>query len=216
MSHPLVKINENPVQCKKNPYPIANSVQSVSSNSGEERLAENISPDPKHVQPFMLKNLPSLGKNMWANFMNKKEEEIDLNLTPVHDYSRPESKNQIEPSQMRSDHRTRSLTSKINQSSEIFKVKEEYIFVFGGADQGAALNTVEVFDTHREIWRSFPGAQEGQICDNLLCKHTFNFQAVQFSFKNSSKLSGKMYLLGGEDLYGNNLSSVQEFNINQI
>lgn len=185
MSHPLVKITENPVQCKKNPYPIANSVKSVSSNS-EEHLAENISPDQKHISPFLLKNIPSLGKNMWANFMNKKEEELDhLNQTPVHDFARPGSKGQIEPSQMRSEYKSKSLTSKINQSSEIFKVKEEYIFVFGGADKEQALNTVEVFDTHREIWRSFQGKDEGIICDNHLCKHTFNFQAVQFSFKNS-------------------------------
>ena len=40
--------------------------------------------------------------------------------------------------------------------SGIFNVKEEYIFIFSGySNQGGLVNSVEVFDTQRDIWRSF-------------------------------------------------------------
>jgi len=39
--------------------------------------------------------------------------------------------------------------------SGIFNVKEEFIFVFSGLSNKGILNTVEVFDTLRDIWRIF-------------------------------------------------------------
>lgn len=39
--------------------------------------------------------------------------------------------------------------------SQIFKSKEEFIFVFGGFSANGFLNSVEVLDVKRGIWRHF-------------------------------------------------------------
>jgi|TARA_B110000285_G_C14503726_1_gene329244 hypothetical protein len=37
----------------------------------------------------------------------------------------------------------------------VFEAKEEFIFVFGGQSTHRILNSIEVFDVQREIWRLF-------------------------------------------------------------
>lgn len=60
-------------------------------------------------------------------------------------------------------------------------MKEEYIFVFSGFNEGF-LTSIEVFDVTRGIWRVFSEA----------CVHKIKFSAVQVS-------PDTIVLLGGKD-----------------
>ena len=40
-------------------------------------------------------------------------------------------------------------------NSDVFEAKEEFIFVFGGHSAYHNLNSIEVLDVQREIWRLF-------------------------------------------------------------
>ena len=55
---------------------------------------------------------------------------------------------------------------KTNQSfldySQIFKSKEEFLFVFGGFNTGGFIDSVEVLDVKRGIWRIFSGVIKGK------------------------------------------------------
>jgi hypothetical protein len=52
-----------------------------------------------------------------------------------------------------------ALATKFSEVSlafdSIFMAKEEFIFVFGGKNSTRTIDSVEVFDVHREIWREF-------------------------------------------------------------
>lgn len=113
------------------------------------------------------------------------------------------------------------VSSKLDQS-DIFKVKDEYLFVFGGQKDSSnqILNTVEVFDITSEIWREFTPNTERQTFErmkgNELCASTSCFQAVQFTHHKYSLFNDKIYLLGGQDQSGEPTSMVQEFNIHSM
>ncbi len=60
-------------------------------------------------------------------------------------------------------------------------MKEEYIFVFSGFNEGF-LQSVEVFDVCRGIWRIFKES----------CSHKTKFQSIQIS-------ENQIVLMGGKD-----------------
>ncbi len=62
---------------------------------------------------------------------------------------------------------TMQSESMINSYDTLFKMREEYIFVFSGFNE-RFLTSVEVFDVTRGIWREFQG----------LCSHRTKFNAV--------------------------------------
>mmetsp|Transcript_17829 Transcript_17829/g.12782 ORF Transcript_17829/g.12782 Transcript_17829/m.12782 type:complete len:151 (+) Transcript_17829:463-915(+) len=77
-------------------------------------------------------------------------------------------------------------------------MREEYIFVFCGFNE-RFLNSVEVFDVTRGIWREFPGAVSART----------KFQAVQVGPE-------QILLLGGKDEFGVPTDEVDEFNIKDM
>ena len=66
----------------------------------------------------------------------------------------------------------------------IFKMKEEYMFVFSGFND-RFLTSVEVYDVTRGIWREFSD----------LCSHRTKFNSIQVSEES-------ILLLGGKDEFG--------------
>jgi Kelch motif len=54
-----------------------------------------------------------------------------------------------------------TLKSACNEQS-LFQSKEEYVFVFGGFNANGFLNSVEVYDVKRGIWRNFKQVIKGR------------------------------------------------------
>ena len=78
------------------------------------------------------------------------------------------------------------MSSQINQS-ELYKVREEYIFIFGGKNkEGDQLSSVEVFDVQREICRLFDDRNDAESFDendfqnytHEVCKPVSDFHAI--------------------------------------
>ena len=97
--------------------------------------------------------------------------------------------------------------------SGIFNVKEEYIFIFSGySDQGGLQSSVEVFDTQRDIWRTFGNnisafgdLKEATAASNI-CNKRQKFEALSFynssmgcSDSNSTIQKDIIHLVGGRD-----------------
>jgi len=76
------------------------------------------------------------------------------------------------------------ISSIINQS-ELYKVQEEFVFIFGGQlsecnGKGSFNNSVEVFDVQREICREFHNFDDNESCAKgaEVCKPLSHFHAV--------------------------------------
>lgn len=93
--------------------------------------------------------------------------------------------------------------------SGIFTVKEEFIFVFGGNGANGLLNSVEVFDTHREIWRIFDSSS---TTNEGFCIKRSGFEAISFCSGNKDIL----HLIGGLDENKKPASLVDEFFIRDM
>ena len=100
--------------------------------------------------------------------------------------------------------------------SGIFNVKEEFIFVFtGNCDQGL-VESMEVFDVQREIWRVFQNSigESSTVCNPRQGLETICFfqDKLKESDKNAAVQKDSIHLVGGVDAHGNNLRTVDEFN----
>ena len=80
----------------------------------------------------------------------------------------------------------------MESGNDLFKVKDEYLFTFGGA------STFEVLDVARQIWRQF---QPSGIQDERLS--VIGARVAQFQ--------SKIFILGGQDSVGQLLDDVLEF-----
>lgn len=81
----------------------------------------------------------------------------------------------------------------------LFKMKEEYIFVFSGFNE-KFLTSVEVFDVTRGIWREFT-----EIC----CGHRTKFAVLPVN-------EDTLAIFGGKDEFGIQSDEVEEFGIKEM
>jgi hypothetical protein len=81
---------------------------------------------------------------------------------------------------------------------QLFKVKEEFIFVFSGFND-RFLTSVEVLDVTRGIWREFAD----------VCSHKTKFQTIQLS-------EDSIFIMGGKDMYGTQTDEVEDFNFKDM